>query len=174
MESIDAHEVGAPARLVARGLLRSAGGRVSGFLARRRGRRRVSDPSAAAIVLASHSAHSVLWRLRPIAKGLSENKRSIRHCEQSETIRLGRRICGSVWIASLSLAMTISSIPLFTDDCRLSVSGSGARFLPRFVTFQGLAARKSFPPVLSQKSRPPGMVRTRRPTDADRRIRGSQ
>jgi hypothetical protein len=61
-------------------------------------------------------------------------------------IRLGRRISGFVWIvwiASLSLAMTTSSIPIFTDDRRLSVSGSGARFLPRFSTFQGLAARKT-------------------------------
>ena len=50
--------------------------------------------------------------------------------------RLGLRICGLVWIASLSLAMTTSSI-------RLSVGRSGAKFLPRFVTFQGLAAGKT-------------------------------
>jgi hypothetical protein len=30
--------------------------------------------------------------------------------------RLGLRICGLVWVASLSLAMTICSIPLFADD----------------------------------------------------------
>jgi hypothetical protein len=36
-----------------------------------------------------------------------------------------------VWMASLSLPMTT-----------LSVSGSGARFLPRFAILQGLAARK--------------------------------
>ena len=88
VESIDAHEVGAPARLVAPGLLRSAGGRGSGFLAGRRGRRRVSDPSAAAMVLTSYTA---LAGERALSVTASKAKPS----------RLGLRICGSVWIASL-------------------------------------------------------------------------
>jgi len=75
--------------------------------------------------------------VRKQAFAVARNDDLIRPCEQSEAIRLGLRICGLVWIASLSLAMTTSSI-------RVSVSGSGARFLPRFVTFQGLAARKIF------------------------------
>jgi hypothetical protein len=40
--------------------------------------------------------------------------RSIRHCERSEAIQwVSNR--GLVWIASLSLAMTVSAILLFAD-----------------------------------------------------------
>jgi len=49
-----------------------------------------------------------------------KNKRPIRHCEQSEAIqtwaahpRLSLDCFGLVWIASLSLAMTTSSIRLW-------------------------------------------------------------
>jgi hypothetical protein len=46
------------------------------------------------------------------AKGLSGNKRPIHHCERSEAMQ-GLFNCGLVWVASLSLAMTGRSIPLF-------------------------------------------------------------
>ena len=40
------------------------------------------------------------------AKGLSGNNRAIRHCERSEATQ-GISTYGLVWVASLSLAMTI-------------------------------------------------------------------
>src|ERR1700679_146091 len=46
--------------------------------------------------------------------GLPGNKRPIRYCQRSEAIQ-GVSNCGLVWIASLSLAMTGPSIPLFAD-----------------------------------------------------------
>jgi hypothetical protein len=90
---------------------------------------------------------------------VSENQRPIGHCEQSEATRLGLRIYASVWMASLPPAMTISSAPLFTDDHRLSPSGSRARFSSRFSTFQGFAARRFF--LVTPRAAPRPRSRTR-------------
>ena len=58
-------------------------------------------------------------------KGRSENKRALSViASKAKQSRLGLRICGLVWIASLSLAMTASSIPLFPDDSESSHSGT--------------------------------------------------
>src|ERR1700733_250006 len=71
-------------------------------------------------------------RQGPVGKqafAVARNDDLIRPCEQSEAIRLGLRICGF-------------SLDCFAVARNDAVSASEARFLQRFVTFQGLAARK--------------------------------
>ena len=85
-------------------------------------------------------------------------------------------LSGSVWIASLSLAMTISPCSRAMLQ-RLVVQASNqadpperarakSRFFPRFVCFQAFARRKSFPLCLADAAPPPWI------SDRDRARRG--
>jgi hypothetical protein len=74
--------------------------------------------------------------LRPIAKGLSENKRSLSLAMTTLSVLASKAKPSDLGCAS------VLSLDCFAVARNDAVSGSGARFLPRFVIFQGLAARK--------------------------------